>query len=184
MSREFKPGSARVGWIGTGVMGTSMVGHLMAAGYQATVYNRSPAKLAPLVERGAKAAGSPAEVAAASDVIFTIVGYPADVRSVTLDAGGTLEGAKPGSVLVDMTTSDPALAVEIFRAAKARGVDSVDAPVSGGDVGAKEGRLSIMVGGEPGWSSRSAPSSRSWARPSCIKGPPGRASTPRWSTRS
>ncbi len=149
MSREFKPGSTKVGWIGTGVMGTSMCGHLLAAGYDATIYNRSPSKLAALVERGAKAAGSPAEVAAASDVIFTIVGYPADVRSVTLGPGGTLEAVKAGGVLVDMTTSDPALAVEIFEAAKAKGVDSVDAPVSGGDVGAKEARLSIMIGGEP-----------------------------------
>jgi 3-hydroxyisobutyrate dehydrogenase len=148
MSREFKPGSTKLGWIGTGVMGTSMCGHLLAAGYEATVYNRSPAKLAALVERGAKAAKSLAEVAAASDVIFTIVGYPADVRSVTLGPDGTLETAKPGSVLVDMTTSDPALAVEIYEQAKAKGIDSVDAPVSGGDVGAKEARLSIMIGGE------------------------------------
>jgi 3-hydroxyisobutyrate dehydrogenase len=148
MSREFKPGSTKLGWIGTGVMGTSMCGHLMAAGYEATVYNRSPAKLTALVERGAKAARSPAEVAEASDVIFTIVGYPADVRSVTLGPDGTLGAAKPGSVLVDMTTSDPALAVEIYEQAKAKGIDSVDAPVSGGDVGAKEARLSIMIGGE------------------------------------
>src|SRR5947209_7565712 len=149
MSREFKPGSTKVGWIGTGVMGTSMCGHLLAAGFEATVYNRTLAKLAGLVERGAKAAQSPREVAEASDVIFTIVGYPADVRAVTLGPGGTLEGAKPGSVLVDMTTSEPALAVEVFEAARAKGVDAVDAPVSGGDVGAREARLSIMIGGEP-----------------------------------
>ena len=148
MAREFKPGSTKVGWIGTGVMGTSMCGHLMAAGFEATVYNRSASKLAPLVDRGAKAAKSPAEVAAASDVIFTIVGFPSDVRAVTLGEGGTLEAARPGSVLVDMTTSEPALASEIFEASKAKGVDSVDAPVSGGDIGAKEARLSIMIGGE------------------------------------
>ena len=148
MSREFKPGSTKIGWIGTGVMGTSMCGHLIAAGYEATVYNRTSSKLAGLVDRGAKAAKSPGEVAEAADVIFTIVGYPADVRSVTLGPGGTLEAAKPGSVLVDMTTSEPALAVEIFEAAKVKGVASVDAPVSGGDVGAKEARLSIMIGGE------------------------------------
>jgi 3-hydroxyisobutyrate dehydrogenase len=150
MSREFKPGSTKVGWIGTGVMGSSMCGHLMAAGFEAILYNRSPGKLAALVERGAKAVGSPAEVAAEADVLFTIVGYPSDVRSVTLGPGGTLEAARPGSVLVDMTTSDPALAVEIFEAARAKGVDSVDAPVSGGDIGAKEARLSIMIGGEAG----------------------------------
>ena len=149
MARVFKPGSTKVGWIGTGVMGTSMCGHLMAAGYETTAYNRSESKLAGLVGRGAKAAKSPAEVAEASDVVFTIVGYPSDVRAVTLGKGGTLEASRPGSVLVDMTTSEPALAVEIAGAAKAKGVDAVDAPVSGGDVGAKEARLSIMVGGEP-----------------------------------
>ncbi len=148
MSRVFKPGSTKVGWIGTGVMGTSMCGHLLAAGYEATVYNRTASRLAPLVEKGAKAAGSPAEVAEASDVVFTIVGYPADVREVTLGPRGTLASARPGTVLVDMTTSEPALAVEIAGAAKAKGVDSVDAPVSGGDIGAKEARLSIMIGGE------------------------------------
>ena len=149
MARVFKPGSTKVGWIGTGVMGTSMCGHLMAAGYETTAYNRSESKLATLVGRGAKAAKSPAEVAEASDVVFTIVGYPSDVRAVTLGKGGTLEASRPGSVLVDMTTSEPALAVEIAGAAKAKGVDAVDAPVSGGDVGAKEARLSIMIGGEP-----------------------------------
>jgi 3-hydroxyisobutyrate dehydrogenase len=148
MSMVFKPNSTRIGWIGTGVMGTSMCGHLMDAGYETTVYNRSLAKLAPLVERGAKAASTPREVAESSDVIFTIVGYPADVRAVTLGPGGTLEGARPGSVLVDMTTSEPALAVEIFEAAKGKDVSAVDAPVSGGDIGAKEARLSIMIGGE------------------------------------
>jgi len=148
MSKEWKPGSTKIGWIGTGVMGTSMCGHLMAAGYEAIVYNRTASKLSPLVEKGAKAAASPAEVAAGSDVIFTIVGYPSDVRSVTLGPEGTLSTARPGSVLVDMTTSDPALAVEIAEAARAKGVDSVDAPVSGGDIGAKEARLSIMIGGE------------------------------------
>jgi 3-hydroxyisobutyrate dehydrogenase len=144
-----KQGTTRIGWIGTGVMGTSMCGHLMAAGYEATVYNRSAAKLAPLIDGGAKAAASPREVAEVSDVIFTIVGYPSDVRAVTLGPGGILEGAKPGSILVDMTTSEPALAVEIFEAAQSKYVASVDAPVSGGDIGAKEARLSIMVGGEP-----------------------------------
>jgi 3-hydroxyisobutyrate dehydrogenase len=148
MALEFAPGKTRIGWIGTGVMGSSMCGHLIAAGYQATVYNRSRAKAQPLVERGAKAAGSPKEVAEVSDVIFTIVGFPHDVREVTLGSQGVLAGAKSGSVVVDMTTSEPALAREIFDAAKARGVHSVDAPVSGGDVGAREARLSIMVGGE------------------------------------
>ncbi|MGE3819332.1 MAG: NAD(P)-dependent oxidoreductase [Isosphaeraceae bacterium] len=148
MPSEFAPGQTRIGWIGTGVMGVSMCGHLMAAGYETTVFNRTASRTKPLADRGAKVAGSPKEVAQASDVIFSIVGYPADVRDVTLGADGSLAGARPGAVLVDMTTSEPALAVEIFEAAKAKGVASVDAPVSGGDVGAKEARLSIMIGGE------------------------------------
>src|SRR5271163_2231664 len=147
MALEFAPGKTRIGWIGTGVMGTSMCGHLLAAGYQATVYNRSASRLQPLVEKGAAVASSPRAVAEASEVIFTIVGFPQDVREVTLGSSGTLAGAKSGSVLVDMTTSEPALAREIFEAAKAKGVHSVDAPVSGGDVGAREARLSIMIGG-------------------------------------
>ncbi len=148
MAIEIAPGKTRIGWIGTGVMGSSMCGHLIAAGYSAIVYNRTPDKARALVEKGAKLADSPGAVAAASDVIFTIVGYPSDVRSVTLGPGGTLESARPGSILVDMTTSEPALAVEIDQAARAKGVHAVDAPVSGGDVGAKEARLSIMIGGE------------------------------------
>lgn len=129
-------------------MGSSMCGHLLAAGYQSTVYNRSRSKSKPLVDQGASEADSPKQVAESSDVIFTIVGYPADVREVTLGTEGTLAGASKGAVLVDMTTSEPALAREIFEAAKAKGVDAVDAPVSGGDIGAREARLSIMVGGE------------------------------------
>jgi 3-hydroxyisobutyrate dehydrogenase len=129
-------------------MGTSMCGHLMAAGYPATVYNRTAEKARPLVEKGAKLGDSPQAVAAASDVVFTIVGYPRDVREVTLGPRGTLAGARPGTVLVDMTTSEPALAIEIDQAARAHQVHAVDAPVSGGDVGAREARLSIMVGGD------------------------------------
>ncbi len=148
MAMEFAPGKTRIGWIGTGVMGSSMCGHLIAAGYAATVFNRTPEKARALVEKGAKLADSPRAVAAASDVVFTIVGYPQDVREVTLGPDGTLAGARPGSVLVDMTTSEPALAVEIDQAARAKEVHAVDAPVSGGDVGAQEARLSIMIGGE------------------------------------
>lgn len=148
MVEPFTPVKTRIGWIGTGVMGISMCGHLIRAGYRATVFNRTPARLQPLLDQGAVAAGSPREVAEASDVIFTIVGFPRDVREVTLGPEGTLAGAKPGSVLVDMTTSEPALAREIDEAARAKGVQAVDAPVSGGDIGAREARLSIMVGGE------------------------------------
>jgi 3-hydroxyisobutyrate dehydrogenase len=148
MGLEFSPAKTRIGWIGTGVMGSSMCGHLIAAGFKATIFNRTAEKTKALVEKGAKLADSPREVAAASDVVFTIVGFPYDVREVTLGAQGTLAGAKAGTVLVDMTTSEPSLAIEIAEAAASKNVRAVDAPVSGGDVGAKEARLSIMIGGE------------------------------------
>ena len=143
-----KPGTTRVGWIGTGVMGSSMVGHLIAAGYSATVYTRTKEKAEPLIAKGAKWAASPKELAAQSDVIFSIVGFPSDVREVLLGENGALAGAKAGAVLVDMTTSEPSLAREVYEAAKAKGVHSVDAPVSGGDIGAKNAALSIMIGGD------------------------------------
>lgn len=145
---EIAPGKTRIGWIGTGVMGASMCGHLLTAGYAVTAYNRSSAKLGAVKEKGAAIAGSPQAVAEASDVIFSIVGYPRDVREVTLGTEGSLAGAHPGAILVDMTTSEPALAIEIADAARARGVHAVDAPVSGGDIGAREARLSIMIGGD------------------------------------
>lgn len=143
-----QPGKTRIGWIGTGVMGRSMCGHLIRAGFQATVFNRSRAKAEPLIEAGAVWADSPKAVAAASDIVFTIVGFPHDVRSVTLGAEGVLAGSKPGNVIIDMTTSEPSLAVEIAEAAQQVGVYAIDAPVSGGDIGAREARLSIMIGGD------------------------------------
>ncbi|MFI4874354.1 MAG: NAD(P)-dependent oxidoreductase [Blastopirellula sp. JB062] len=143
------PGKTNIGWIGTGVMGSSMCGHLISKGFSATVYSRTKQKAAELLDQGAQWADAPRQVAEASDVIFTIVGFPADVREVILGDQGTLAGSKPGNILVDMTTSEPTLAVEIAEAAQAQGVHSVDAPVSGGDVGAKEARLSIMIGGDP-----------------------------------
>lgn len=142
------PDKTKLGWIGTGVMGQSMAGHLLAKGYQVTVYSRTKAKAEALLAKGAKWADTPAEVAKNSDVVFTIVGYPSDVREVILGKDGALAGAKSGAILVDMTTSDPSLAVEIAEAAKAKGIHSVDAPVSGGDIGAREARLSIMIGGD------------------------------------
>jgi 3-hydroxyisobutyrate dehydrogenase len=143
-----EPGKTRIGWIGTGVMGRWMCHHLMAKGYPATVYTRSRDKAKALLDAGAAWADSPKAAAERSDVIFAIVGFPADVREVFLGSQGALAGSKSGNVLVDMTTSEPSLAREIHQAAKAKGVGSVDAPVSGGDVGAKEARLSIMVGGD------------------------------------
>jgi len=112
------------------------------------VHTRSPEKAAPLRRRGAAWADTPRAVARASDVVFTLVGFPQDVRDVVLGEEGALAGCAPDSILVDMTTSEPSLAAEIARLARARGVHAVDAPVSGGDVGAREARLSIMIGGE------------------------------------
>lgn len=148
-SLTIAPGKVRLGWIGTGVMGSSMCGHLLERGYEITVFNRTRSRAEALLERGARWADCPREVAQQSDVIFTIVGYPHDVREVVLGADGTLAGSKPGNVLVDMTTSDPSLAIEIADRAGQKGVHSIDAPVSGGDVGAREARLSIMIGGDP-----------------------------------
>ena len=145
---QISPGTTRIGWIGTGVMGTSMCSHLIEKGFSATVYNRTQDKAKRLLDQGAQWAAGPREVAQVSDVVFSIVGFPADVRQVILGENGALAGCESGNVLVDMTTSDPSLAIEIAEAAVAKGVHSVDAPVSGGDVGAREARLSIMIGGE------------------------------------
>jgi len=142
------PGKTRIGWIGTGVMGRWMCEHAMKKGFSATVYNRSKDKAQPLIDLGAKFAATPKAVAEQSDVVFAIVGFPKDVREVFLGPDGALAGSKAGTILVDMTTSEPSLAKEIFEAAKSKGVHSLDAPVSGGDVGAKNAALSIMIGGE------------------------------------
>jgi 3-hydroxyisobutyrate dehydrogenase len=142
------PGKTRLGWIGTGVMGRSMCGHLLDRGFEITVYSRTKSKADPLVQKGAKWADSPRVVAEKSDIVFCMVGFPADVREVMLGPNGALAGSKQGDVLVDMTTSEPSLAIEIAQAAKAKGVHAIDAPVSGGDVGAREARLSIMIGGD------------------------------------
>jgi 3-hydroxyisobutyrate dehydrogenase len=141
------PASTRVGWIGTGVMGASMCGHLLDRGYPVTITTRTRARAEALLAKGAAWADTPGQVAAASDIVFSMVGYPADVREVLLGDDGALAGSRPGAVLVDMTTSEPSLAVEIAEAASRRHVYTLDAPVSGGDVGARRGTLSIMVGG-------------------------------------
>jgi 3-hydroxyisobutyrate dehydrogenase len=140
----------KIGWIGTGLMGSSMCGHLITAGYSVTVTTRTRVRAQPLLDRGATWASSAAEVADASDVVVSMVGSPADVRDVVLGDEGALAAASEGSVLVDMSTSEPSLAQEIHASALEREVASIDAPVSGGDVGARQGTLSIMVGGEEG----------------------------------
>jgi 3-hydroxyisobutyrate dehydrogenase len=146
---KIAPGATRIGWVGTGVMGRSMCAHLMDKGFSATVYNRTRDKAQTLLDKGAEWAKTPKELAQRSDVVFAIVGYPKDVREVFLGKDGALAGSKAGAVLVDMTTSEPSLAKEIYEAAQAKGVHAVDAPVSGGDIGAREARLSIMIGGDP-----------------------------------
>ncbi|NND07264.1 MAG: NAD(P)-dependent oxidoreductase [Saprospiraceae bacterium] len=137
----------KIGWIGTGVMGVSMAGHLIDNGYNLSVYNRTKSKAAALLEKGAIWKDTPGEVAAASLVIFTIVGFPKDVEEVYFGQDGIMHGIEPSSIVVDMTTTAPSLALRINAACAAKDVGAVDAPVSGGDVGAKSGTLSIMVGG-------------------------------------
>lgn len=163
----------RIGWIGTGIMGASMCGHLMTAGHPATIYTRTRTRAEPLLARGASWADTPRAVAAVSDVIFTMVGYPADVREVVLGPDGALAGAARGAVLVDMSTSEPALACEIDAAARARGVATLDAPVSGGDIGAREARLSIMAGGDPDTFARVLPLFERMGKTIVHQGPSG-----------
>lgn len=137
-----------IGFIGTGVMGKSMAGHLLRAGYQVLVFNRTKARAEDLIQMGAVWQDSVEKLAARSNVIITMVGYPKDVEEVYLGKDGIISHAKSGSYLVDMTTSAPDLAKKIYNEALACGMYAVDAPVSGGDIGAKEARLSIMVGGD------------------------------------
>lgn len=137
-----------IGWIGTGVMGASMAGHLQRAGHKISVFNRSREKAEVLVGNGAKWCDSPAEVAAVSEIVFTIVGHPADVREVYLGENGILRAESPCSIVVDMTTSQPSLAKMLYEESRKRGIESLDAPVSGGDIGARDANLAIMVGGK------------------------------------
>ena len=138
---------ARIGFIGLGIMGHSMAGHLLAAGHPLSVYNRSADKTTALVAKGAQACTTPAQVAQQSDVIITMVGYPSDVEQVWLGAEGIIAHAS-NALLIDMTTSSPALAKKLSDASAQAGHQALDAPVSGGDVGARDAKLSIMVGGE------------------------------------
>jgi len=137
-----------IGWIGTGVMGTSMCMNLMNAGCRAFVHNRTRARAESLIEKGAVWCESPAEMAQHCNMIFTIVGYPSDVEQIILGEKGVREAAKPGSVIIDMTTSEPSLAKRIYDRAKQKCLHALDAPVSGGDIGARQGTLAIMAGGD------------------------------------
>ncbi|MFM1650783.1 NAD(P)-dependent oxidoreductase [Brevibacillus sp. B_LB10_24] len=137
-----------VGFIGLGVMGKSMASHILKAGYEVVVYNRTKAKAEDLLASGAQWQDTVAGVAARANVVITMVGYPQDVEEVYLGAGGIIPNGQAGSYLIDMTTSTPSLAEKIYARAKENGMHALDAPVSGGDVGAREARLTIMVGGD------------------------------------
>jgi 3-hydroxyisobutyrate dehydrogenase len=165
--------SFRISWIGTGVMGVSMCGHLLARGATVSVFTRTREKAQPLLDRGAHWAPSPSAAASQADAVFTMVGFPADVRDVYFSANGVLAGARAGSVLVDMTTTEPTLAAEIARAAAQRGASALDAPVSGGDVGARNATLSIMVGGDVSALARVRPLLEAMGRTIVHEGGPG-----------
>jgi 3-hydroxyisobutyrate dehydrogenase len=165
--------ATRIGWVGTGVMGLSMCGHVLGKGYGVTISTRTRARAAPLLERGAIWADTPRAVADRSDVVFTMVGFPPDVREVYLGPEGLLAGAHAGAVLVDMTTTEPRLAREIYERARATGVHTVDAPVSGGDVGARNATLSIMIGGDRAVVDAIAPLFEAMGRSIVYQGGPG-----------
>lgn len=141
------PENTVIGFIGTGVMGKSMAGHLMKAGYPVIIYTRTKEKARELVESGAVWVETPKDLAQQANVIFTMVGYPDDVEQIYIGENGILENGKAGNYVIDMTTSAPSLAEKIFNIAQEKGIHAIDAPVSGGDIGAREAKLSIMVGG-------------------------------------
>jgi 3-hydroxyisobutyrate dehydrogenase len=165
--------SHSIAFIGTGVMGRSMAGHLLKAGHTLHVYNRTKSKAQVLLDAGAHWHDSAGAAAANADFVFTIVGMPADVEATYFGDDGVLAHAKPGAVLVDMTTSSPKLAARIATAATARGLSALDAPVSGGDVGAKEARLVIMVGGDEAAFARTQPLFELMGKNIALHGGPG-----------
>lgn len=140
--------SNKIGFIGTGVMGASIVMHLLNAGHDVTIYTRTKSKAADLIAAGAKWAETPAQASIEQDIIFTMVGYPKDVEEVYIGENGIFSAAKQGTIVIDMTTSEPTLAKKLYHEASERGLHNLDAPVSGGDIGAKNGTLSLMVGGD------------------------------------
>lgn len=163
----------RVGWIGTGVMGAPMAGHLLEAGYPLTVFSRTKSKAEGLLKRGAAWAGTPAQVARQSDIVFSIVGFPEDVRETYLGANGVCSELKKGQIIVDMTTSPPSLAAEIAETAAKLGAESLDAPVSGGQIGAESAKLTIMVGGHKESFDKVLPLFQKMGKSATLLGPPG-----------
>ncbi len=167
------PSKITVGFVGTGVMGRSMAGHLLDAGYPLHIHTRTRAKAEALLAKGARWADSAADLAADCEVIFTIVGFPQDVEAIYFGAEGLLPHLKPGTVLVDMTTSSPELAVRIATEARARAGAALDAPVSGGDKGAREATLAIMVGGDRATFDRVLPLLEVMGKNIVLQGPAG-----------
>jgi 3-hydroxyisobutyrate dehydrogenase len=163
----------KVGWIGTGVMGKSMCGHILAAGHEVRLYTRTREKAADLLAAGARWCSNPKEVAAGSEVVFTMVGFPSDVEQVYLGGDGILAGAPPRAILCDMSTSEPSLARRIASEASKLSVAALDAPVSGGDVGAREAKLAIMVGGERAAFEETLPLFRLMGETIALMGGPG-----------
>jgi 3-hydroxyisobutyrate dehydrogenase len=163
----------RIAFIGTGVMGASMAGHLMDAGHRLIIHTRTKAKAQALLDRGAAWADSPAEAADSADFTISMVGYPEDVEQTHLGEQGTLQAAKLPRVIIDMTTSRPRLAMKIHAEAKTRGVGSLDAPVSGGDIGARNATLSIMVGGEQAHFDEALPILQAMGKNIVLQGGPG-----------
>jgi 3-hydroxyisobutyrate dehydrogenase len=167
------PQNPSVAFVGTGVMGRSMAGHLLAAGHPLHVFNRTQAKAKPLVDAGAVWHDSAGSAAAAADVVVTMLGFPADVEETYFGQGGILEKARKGALLIDMTTSSPALARRIAAAAEARDLQALDAPVSGGDIGAREARLVIMAGGSQQAFDRALPLLSLLGKNLALQGPAG-----------
>jgi 3-hydroxyisobutyrate dehydrogenase len=163
----------RIAFVGTGVMGSSMAGHLLAAGHQVALHTRTRAKAERLLAAGATWAESPAAAADGADAALSMVGYPADVDQVWRGPAGFLAAPRPPGLLIDLTTSDPALARELAAAAASRGLEALDAPVSGGDRGAREATLSIMVGGTPAGFDRARPLLAAMGRTIVLQGGPG-----------
>lgn len=162
-----------IAFIGTGVMGRSMAGHLQKAGHALHVFNRTKEKAQALVDAGARWHDSAGAAAAEADAVITMLGFPADVDATYLGAGGVVERAKPGALLIDMTTSSPVLARKIADVAAKRGLASLDAPVSGGDLGAREARLVIMVGGGEAAFARAKPLFEIMGKNIALHGGPG-----------
>lgn len=162
-----------LGWIGTGVMGRSMCGHLMRAGYPLRVFTRSRDKATELLSQGALWCETPAEVVSGADVVCSMVGFPSDVRQVYLGSEGALRAMRSGSTLIDFTTSEPSLAMELATLAGERGIEAIDAPVSGGDVGARNATLSIMLGGDEAACKRWQPLFETLGKTIVYQGPPG-----------